>query len=292
MSYRLLSQSAGISLLAITVWALVSGLGSVQSGEDVLVFGLLCLAVAGLGGIMFLALRWATSGSAVYWRTRDAKRQVARILTMIICALVVQMAVTAYFDRQGRLGETSAAVFLVIWTLFPAMFLGTRIVQWPSRVLSPSTFQLLIAGAIALGIATVQTSLGFFSAASEAPIQPVSQWPLILGSLVLGAAAEEVVWRVLLLTALLQASGSRFQAVLLSGVGFALMHAPLALMQPVLRADWPMLHFAVNAYAPEFLMQAAVGCFLGVIWLRTGSIMLVVLTHTVLNLGPSLVLGV
>lgn len=292
MSYRLLSQSAGIALLTITIWALVSGLGSVRSDEDVFVFGLLCLAIAGLGGIIFLALRWATSGSAIYWRTVDAPRQVARILAMIVCALVVQMAVAAYFDRHGRLGETAAAVFLVIWTLFPAMFLGAKIVRWPSRVLRPSVFRLLIVGAIALVVAATLGSLGFFSATSESQIQPISAWPLVLGSVVLGAAAEEVVWRVLLLTALLQATGSRFHAVFLSGVGFAMMHAPLALMQPVLRADWPMLLFALHAYAPEFLMQAAVGCFLGAVWLRTGSITLVVLIHAVLNLGPALVLGV
>ncbi|WP_439476723.1 CPBP family glutamic-type intramembrane protease [Brevundimonas sp.] len=292
MSYRLLSLSAGIALLAITIWAVVSGSGSVRSGEDVLAFGLLCLAIAGLGGFIFLVLRWATSGSAIYWRTGDAPREVARIFAMIICALVVHMAVGAYFDRQGRLGETAAAVSLVIWTLFPAIFLGARIVRWPSRVLRPSAFRLLIVGAIALGIAAALTSLGFFSAASESQIQPVSKWPLVLGSVVLGAAAEEVVWRVLLLTALLQATLSRFQAVFLSGVGFAMMHAPLVLMQPVLRADWPMLHFAVNAYAPEFLMTTAVGCFLGVVWLRTGSITLVVLTHVVLNLGHALVFGV
>lgn len=293
MSYRLLSQSAGLSLLAITIWALVSGLGNtVRSVEDALAFGLLCLAVAGLGGVLFLALRWATSGSAVYWRTEGAPPQVARILAMIICALVMQMAAGAYFDRQGRLGETAVAVSLVIWTFFPAMFLGSRIVRWPSRVLRPSVSRLLIVGAIALGIAAALTSLGFFSVVGESQIQPVSQWPLVLGSVVLGAAAEEVVWRVLLLTALLQATGSRFHAVFLSGVGFAMMHAPLALLQPVLRADWPMLHFAANAYAPEFLMHAVVGCFLGVIWLRTGSITLIVLTHVVLNLGDALLFGV
>lgn len=292
MSYRVLSQFAGVSLLAITIWALVSGLGSIRSGEDVFVFVLLCLAVASLGGIIFLALRWATTGSAVYWRTEDAKGQVARIITMIICALIVQVAAGAYFDQQGRFGETAAAGFFVVWTLFPAIFLGTKIVRWPSRVLRPSAARLLIVGTIALVIAAALSSIGFLSASSEGQVQPISQLPLVLGSVVLGAAAEEVVWRVLLLTALLQATGSRFHAVLLSGVGFAMVHAPLALMQPVLRADWPMLDFAVHAYAPEFLMTTAVGCLLGVVWLRTGSITLVVLTHVVLNVGHHLVFGV
>ena len=290
MSYRLLSQSAGVSLLAITVWAMASRLGPVR--DPVVLFGLIGLVAAGLGGILFFALRWATSGSAIYWRAAGAPPQVTPILTMVVCSLVVQMAVSAYFDRQGRLGETSAAVFLVIWTVFPAIFLGARIVRWPSRVLCAPVLRLLIVGLIALVIAAALSSLVFVSEASEAPIQPVSKWPLVLGSVVLGAAAEEIVWRVLLLTALLQATSSRFQAVFLSGVGFGCMHAPLALMQPVLRADWPMLNFAVHVYAPEFLMQTAVGWLLGVIWLRTGSITLIVLTHTILNIGPSLVLGV
>lgn len=290
MSYRLLSRLAGVSLLAIAAWAMASGLGPVREGP-VVAFGVLGLVAAVLGGILFLALRRATTGSAVFWRTEDAPRQVAKIGTMIICALVVQMAVGAYFDRQGRLGETADALFLAIWTLFPAIFLIAKVVKWPSRVLRPSVLRLLMVGAIALGIAAALTSLGFFSAAGASQIQPVRNWPLVLGSVVLGAAAEEIVWRVLLLTALLQASSSRFQAVFLSGVGFAMVHAPLALMQPVLRADWPMLNYAVHAYAPEFLMQAAVGCFLGVVWLRTGSITLIVLTHTILNIGPSLISG-
>jgi membrane protease YdiL (CAAX protease family) len=290
MSDRLLSLFAGVSLMAITVWAIASRLGPVR--DPVVLWGLLGLVTAGLGGTLFFALRWATTGSAVYWRTGDAPGEVARILAMIICALVVQMAVAAYFDRQGRLGQTAGAVFLLIWTLFPAAVLGARVVKWPSRVLRSSAFRLVVVGSIAVALTATLTTLPFLSSAHQQQLLPISKWPLVLGSVVVGAAAEEIVWRVLLLTALLQATSSRFQAVFLSGVGFASMHAPLALMQPVLRADWPMLHIAVHAYAPEFLMQTAVGLLLGVIWLRTGSITLIVLTHTILNVGPSLVSGV
>lgn len=290
MSYRPLSLFVGVSLLAIATWAMASRLGPV--GDPVVLFGLLGLLAAGLGGVLFFALRAATAGSAVYWRTEDAPHQSARILAMILCTLVVQMAITAYFDQQGRLGQTADATFLVIWTVFPALFLTAKFVKWPLRVLRSSVLRIVIVGSIAIVLAATLTSFPILNAIHQQQILPKGNWPLALGEVILGATAEEIVWRVLLLTALLQATGSRFQAVFLSGVGFAMVHAPLALMQPVLRADWPMLQFAVHAYAPEFLMQAAVGCLLGVVWLRTGSIALIVLTHTILNLGPSLVLGV
>ena len=49
-----------------------------------------------------------------------------------------------------------------------------------------------------------------------------------------------------------------------------------------------MLQQAANAYAPGFLLQTVLGMVLGALWLRTGSIWLVVLTHAIFNLGPAL----
>lgn len=52
-----------------------------------------------------------------------------------------------------------------------------------------------------------------------------------------------------------------------------------------------MLAYAAQSYLPEFLMQTLFGLFLGVIWLRTGSIVLIVATHAIMNVGPSLLSG-
>jgi len=105
------------------------------------------------------------------------------------------------------------------------------------------------------------------------------------------ATAEEVVSRALLLTALLGISMSRFQAVFLSSIAFGLMHVPGTFAQPVFSADWPMFQAVAFGYAPEFLMQTLIGLFLGVLWLRTGSITLIALTHALFNVGSTLVYG-
>lgn len=113
----------------------------------------------------------------------------------------------------------------------------------------------------------------------------------MVADVLVAAAPEEIVFRVLLLTALLDLAVTRFQAVFLSGVAFALVHAPLAVIQPLARADWSTLQYAAYIYAPEFSVQAVVGFALGVLWLRTGSITLVILTHAILNLGAAVAQG-
>lgn len=118
--------------------------------------------------------------------------------------------------------------------------------------------------------------------------QALFGWQTVL---LLRLAVVMRIFRVLLLTALLDLTRSRFHAVFLSSVVFGLIHAPLALMQPVVHGDWPILQSAAQAYAPDFLLQTLAGLILGVLWLRTGSIGLVVVTHAIMNVGPTLLTG-
>lgn len=69
------------------------------------------------------------------------------------------------------------------------------------------------------------------------------------------------------------------------------MHVPGALAEPIVSADWPMLQGAAFEYAPKFLMQTLTGVFLGVLWLRTGSIVLIALTPFIFNVGATRVYG-
>jgi membrane protease YdiL (CAAX protease family) len=108
---------------------------------------------------------------------------------------------------------------------------------------------------------------------------------------VLGATLEEIVFRVLLLTALLKRTGLRFQAVFLSSIAFGLMHVPGTLVDPVLHGDWVSLQQVAFEYAPQFLVQTFLGLVLGVLWLRTGSITLIALAHATLNMGNALAYG-
>ena len=52
-----------------------------------------------------------------------------------------------------------------------------------------------------------------------------------------------------------------------------------------------MLLDAASAYAPLFLGQGVIGTFLGVLWLRSGSIVLIALTHAIFNVRTTLLYG-
>lgn len=287
MTYRVVSHAVGASLVAVTVWLLVVAIKPMP-GEALVVVSVVIGLVALLGITLFFLLRWGTTEPTGYWWTKDPSGQVPRIITMIVLSLAVQIAVSAYFDGQGRLGETSTAVFLLVWTTIPLASIAFGFLKLPSRTAKPSRLKLIVASAVSLLIAGTMTSLAFTPGIKMAGAE---NWYFVILSVIVGAVNEELVWRVLLMTALLGASGSRLIAVLLSGFGFALMHAPLVLLQPVLRSDWPMLSYAANSFAPEFLLHVAVGWLMGIVWLRTGSFTLIVAVHALINLGPSLVLG-
>ena len=140
----------------------------------------------------------------------------------------------------------------------------------------------------ALGFAIGVSYLKFANAPPDSEILTVGDLVLHGPVLLVAAAAEEVVFRVLLLTALLDLTRSRFHAVFVSSVVFGLGHAPLALIQPVALGDWALLQHAAQAYAPHLLLQVLGGLALGSVWLRTGSLGLVVVTHAIMNVGPVL----
>lgn len=292
MTVRRLSQCFGLALAALLFWCFVSSPGVVRPEYVVEGYAAGVLTVAVVFGLMFVALRFATAGSTNYWSGGDdPKKQAGRVGLMIGVTLAVHITAGWIFDLQGRLGETADIVSLLTLTLVPAAFLALGIVKWPARLKSASRLRLFLMGAAAVGFAAAVSYAKFANGPADLDVPSIGGLSIRLAGLITAAAAEEVVWRILLLTALLDLTASRFQAVFLSGVAFGLMHAPLALMQPVIRADWPLLQYAANAYAPELLLLVAGGLILGVLWLRTGSIALVVLTHSILNVGPDLPFG-
>lgn len=288
-----LSKITGLTLAALTFWVIVTRPEApVESEFLVPIYGLVALATAVVFGLMFLVMRIATAGSTTYWSGESQPKQLWLITLMIGVAIGLQLVAGRILDDLDRQSAVTFAVTgLVIWTLVPAIFLKFGIVKWPVRLRSISKPKMILATVICLCIAAAST----YAVLSAAP--PAAKTPSIIGLfvpiayLIVAAAAEEVVFRVLFLTALLDLAVSRFQAVFLSSVAFAMVHVPLALAQPVTSGDWSLLEYAANAYAPEFLWQVAFGLLFGVIWLRTGSITLVVLTHALTNLGETLAYG-
>tara|TARA_R110002051_G_scaffold141493_2_gene214577 strand:+ start:10 stop:648 length:639 start_codon:yes stop_codon:yes gene_type:complete len=212
---------------------------------------------------------------------------------MIMVALGCQLIAGVILDLLGHLDPLSSSVMgILVWTVIPATFLGLGLVKWPERRASPSRRQLLIVGctAIALAAAFSFTVVALETDRWDYPSVGVLAGKMA-GVLVL-ASAEEVVFRVLLLTALLSATRSRGDALILASSAFALGHAPLALIQPIVHADWTMLAYAATEYAPAFVWQMGFGLLLGALWMRTGSIAIVAGTHAIINVGHVWVPGV
>lgn len=282
------SQVIALGLAALLFWSMVSQPeGPLETGEDGLFYAILIALIAVFCGLCFLALKVGTAGSAVYWRGEGGSKQVKRIALMVGVGLAIQLSLDATLLRSGNSSALSAEITgLLVWTLVPATFVGSGYVAWPRRLASSSRLRLFLASVVAIGLAAAFTHQSVLISAAETP--SFGELSLMLARLVVAAGAEEVVFRVLLLTALLDLGLSRFQAVFLSGVVFAAGHAPLAMAQPVTLGDWPLLHHAIDLYGEVFLAQVAVGLGLGVLWLRTGSIALVTLTHALFNVGTAL----
>lgn len=279
-----LSQLIGFALFAIAFRVCVRGPSEPNTG--LLAHVVLAIFIAVAFALIFFALRWGCGGGANYWRSQFPPEQAPRIVLLVATALGIQLVASVVFDHLSLLGSTSFATSLLVWTLVPAAFLHFRVVRWPTRLRSASPLTLFVASLLPVVLMTAAGYNNYVKAEEATPW--LGSLPATLAGVFVAAAAEEVVFRVLLLTALLQHTGSRFQAVFLSGVLFAATHAPLAVGQPFFRADWGMFEYAVDAYAPLFLTQAIGGLVLGVLWLRTGSITIIAVAHAIINAGSAL----
>jgi len=291
MIARRLSLAFAVALAVLSYWFMISAPGVVDPEFASTIYVFFASALTAIFGLAFMALRFATAGSQIYWVPGLGSQQVRRIALLIATALAIHLCVSWFFDLQGRLDETAGVVGLIVWTTVPAIFLSFGLVKWPVRLESTSKVRLVAVGVASLGIAVAVSYFKFANAPEGYSTPPLNALLIRLARLGAAAAAEEVVFRILLLTALLSLTSSRLSAVFLSSVFFGLTHAPLALMHSIVHADWPMLAYAAQSYLPEFLMQTLFGLLLGVIWLRTGSIVLIVATHAIMNVGPSMLSG-
>ena len=287
---RRLSQLLAIGLAALTLWFLVDA-GRPEPDIFAIFSASMFAFVAILFAASFFALRLGSRGSDTYWRML-APQQVGRIIALIAVLLGSQLVVGAIVDALGLLDPlASRALGLLFWTLVPAAFLQFGLVQWPTRLAKASRSRILLLGGSAVVLALAYTYGAFSLAGSHLAISSPGPLAILLGALVIAAAGEEVVFRVLLLTALADQATSRFQAVFLSSLLFAALHAPFHLTPPLIHGDWLALAAAAHAYVPIFLAQVLFGLVLGILWLRTGSITLIAVVHAIMNVAPMLTQG-
>lgn len=287
---RRLSQLATFALFVLAYWTFVSRPGVI--GEEFVgeIYTFVAVFTLVVFGVLFLLLRLGTSGSTTYWSIN--KDQLRPIVWMILTVLgVMQFAALALNLVDLSNPTTSNITYLLAGTLVPAAFFQFGLIAWPICLHRAGWLRLCVLGGIGLSAAALWSYWGFSLAPDRSSPPSVGEGVVTAGFLIVGGTLEEVLFRVLLLTALLVQAGSRLQAVFLSSVAFGLMHVPGALIDPALRSDWEFLGQVAFDYAPEFLMQTLMGMALGVLWLRTGSIALISLTHAMLNLGTHLAVG-
>lgn len=280
--YRTLSWLCALGIIAFYGWITVVPYG--WQGAPVVAVIMLGLVVA--------TLKCGAGGSVDYWKAVAEPAQVPRVMLLIVVALAIQLLIVSVVmvSNQMSLSQLSSnAVYFLVWTGVPLAMIASGVVRWPRRTASPAPRELLIVGAVAILLAAIWCyirALGY-DGPRQAPTLP--HLLIVISATLLGATMEELVLRVLLLTALVQASGSRTQALIISSVIFALIHLPTALAAPVIAGDWVQLPSYFEAFVPELIFSIGVGFLLGALWLRTGSIILISTVHALWNLGPILV---
>ncbi len=279
--YRALSWILVLGGIAFLVWITIAPNGF--PGAPVVAFV--------VGGSTLAALRLGAPASAPYWQSDAEPTQAPRIAQMILVCLVVQTLVwaakmlggAAYLPQLASLSYTTTSD--VVWTAALLIFLGSRYVKWPKRLARPPKKDFIVV-ATAATFMVAAISILFIVFYEEERVEPsLAQFTMAVPLVFIRAAIEEVFFRVLLLTALVQVSRSSSHALILSSVAFAFMHIPGVFLQPFLEMDYSLFKYNAEIYVSQFVWQLGLGFALGALWLRTGSILLIVTTHTIFNFG-------
>lgn len=273
--YQTISLLSAALVVGYYGWISTAALGATGAPIVAAVTFGLVLAILKIG-VRELKLLWVAADSA----------QVPPILTMIVLGLIVQLGVgwilrwVGYFDAMA-----SMIVFLNVWVCLPLLFLAVKIIRWPRRLAAPSVRTLLPIAVAAVVVGLILLWIG--SVTYDGPRDPASLADQITGGLLVlsGASAEEVVFRVLLLTALARASGSAIHALIISSAVFALYHVPGAVSVPLLDGSWAEVNIYVKQFMPELVWTIALGFLCGALWIRTGSIVLICGFHALCNMG-------
>lgn len=278
-------------------WLCVLGLGSFYTMVTIAPFGWQGAPVVALVAMVLVVatLKLGVRHPVQYWEASPTPRQAPRVMALIAIGVSIHMLLGAGVQISQQMSITpfsSNAVTLLVWTAVPVVAISLGKVRWPKRVATPRGIELLPVAIFAVLVAIGMCSLG--AAAHDGPrIAPPATELLLGGSVILLAATmEEIVYRVLLLTALVQASGSRSHALILSSVIFALVHVPGGVAGPVTAGDWVQAWAYFTALLGQLVFVIAGGFMFGALWLRTGSLILISAVHAIFNLGPLLVGGI
>lgn len=238
-----------------------------------------------MGGFTYALLRLGSRWPAGFWHSRPTPPQAPRIVLLILFCLTIQTAAIAATTLIPSLSGVSIGIASdVVWTASILLFLATGWVTFPKREGRPGVTEFAIVAVLSIATISALAYLKVFVDTAPRYSGPISGIVLALPRVILAAAIEEVVFRVLLLTALVRACQSSKHALVLSSIAFALIHVPGAFAKPLILGDGAAISYFLGIYPGLFTWQLGFGFVLGALWLRTGSIALIVIVHTIFNL--------
>ena len=227
-----------------------------------------------------------------YWESTNPNNQVALIAILITVTVLLHVIFGLLLYRAGTLNYfTNSLLGLIVWSLVPLAFVLFGIVKLPTRRHRPDKGNLITISLVAVLISMTIALVFFFGAGG--PRSDISAGTLLIdvSITILSASLEEISFRFLLLTALLSYTKNIYRSLIISSVVFGFSHVPLVLAFPIINMDWDLLGSAIESYFPQLIWQIGIGFVLGSIWIRTGSIVLIVTVHSLYNLGQVLATG-
>lgn len=203
--------------------------------------------------------------------------QIGGVLLLLIgVELALRIAVEAFRDSVNSRAEAwilSDLQSVLLFLIIPLTLLALGKWRWPVVRSTPGRRMIYIAPLV-IAVAALMNAMQFPPRIDGN--HPMLFW--VAGTTLSAAFAEELVFRVMLLSYLRAALNSPTAALLVSSAVFGLVHVD----------NYMAAHDSLGAVLRLTLAATALGLFLGVLWLRTRSLALVGGAHTLLNLRTML----
>lgn len=215
-----------------------------------------------------------------------ATQQLKRIGILILAAATTHIVVAAMlilFENQNPAWDM--VLSFIVWVGAPAVGLSTGWIARPHPVSFPSrrdrTVVAFVAMTIAIAVALFSARLGIDQIGSVWTGFHTTRAIAML----FAAIAEELVFRVLLLTAIFAVTRSVVQSLVITSTIFVAVHVLVFAGPAALLADPIWLSDTLTYALQSVLYQFIVGVICGALWLRTSSFVLIVAVHYILNIG-------
>jgi len=245
-----------------------------------------------MGLIVTALMRPIQNKNQFSWKFLESEQHISRVFPFIPGLLAVHFALVGVLRVIGLSSAgLEIAIQLFVWIVLPAAGVLSGMLPWPRRDREAGSRKSFTVYVAAIILACMFGLLFTLPLAPRSELASPSRLVMEVGYFTALATSEEIIFRMIMLTAIMQISGSRWYALIISSTAFALAHLPIAMLEPVVNADPDQLVFYLKSFAPELVWKIGMGFILGAFWIRTGSLILVALAHAIMNVVPSIYSG-